>query len=273
MWCESCRQDVPAVANATHGAVCCARCNHPIASSVGAAHHVGIVDSGIDLTPAGKADATSASAAPKSAGDSAPQQSVPAIDDWELDQHLRHANTVLRSAKGSRGKENSEKRYRFDPPRVDAINFTDPAAEASYSTAAQPNSIAKHGSGLGWFTLCIGLMAFACGAVLLGWSFWAARSDLWNLGLPITLGGQCAMILGLIFQMERVAQSGCDTSAALQSVDDRLAGMSQSVPVSGAGYELSGDSSYTARLDAAHFRREQDELQARLDRLAARTRR
>lgn len=80
----------------------------------------------------------------------------------------------------------------------------------------------------GWLATSIGLMAFACGSVLLGWSLHMERADLWNLGLPITLGGQFLLILGLLLHLERVWQTNQQTAVLLSEVDQRLSKLQQS---------------------------------------------
>jgi hypothetical protein len=65
-------------------------------------------------------------------------------------------------------------------------------------------------------------MGFACGGVLLAWSFVADRADLWSLGLPITLSGQCGLVIGLLLQLERVWKSSSDNYTKLDEVDGRL---------------------------------------------------
>jgi hypothetical protein len=65
-------------------------------------------------------------------------------------------------------------------------------------------------------------MAFVCGAMLLGWSLVTGRSELWNVGLPIAMVGQFAVLFGLIWQLDGLWQSNRDAAEKLDDVDGRL---------------------------------------------------
>jgi hypothetical protein len=209
MWCETCAQDVPAVASAKEETVRCARCGEPAAVPPGMGLHAQVDDAGIDL------------AARAPAGETRP----PEFDDWELDEEIRRTGSVLKKPVSPEGKSNFHiaLKHRFDPPQFGELDLgpVDSTAPRIRKTATDSRS-KRRSSPIAWAALSLGLMAFVCGAVLLGWSLVAGRSDLWSLGLPITLAGQCTMILGLVFQMERVWQAGAAASDKLEDVDSRL---------------------------------------------------
>jgi uncharacterized membrane protein YidH (DUF202 family) len=75
---------------------------------------------------------------------------------------------------------------------------------------------------LAWLFLSLGLMAFACGAAMLVWSVMESREELWSYGIPLVLGGQGAVIFGLIGLAENAAQRQKQTAAALDEHRQRL---------------------------------------------------
>lgn len=90
---------------------------------------------------------------------------------------------------------------------------------------------------LAWLFLSLGLMSFACGAAMLIWSVMEAREELWSYGIPLVLGGQGAVIFGLIGLAENAAQRQKQIAAALDEHRQRLTLMQnlaltgQSLPV------------------------------------------
>lgn len=65
-------------------------------------------------------------------------------------------------------------------------------------------------------------MTFVCGAVLLGWYFHDGQEHLWRLGLPLTLGGQVALLFGLIVQLDTLWQNNRGTSVTLDQLDQQI---------------------------------------------------
>lgn len=65
-------------------------------------------------------------------------------------------------------------------------------------------------------------MTFAFGAVLLVWSFWMDRADLWQLGMPFTLAGQAALVIGLALQLDGLWRSNQSTAETLGELDNQL---------------------------------------------------
>ena len=75
----------------------------------------------------------------------------------------------------------------------------------------------RNSSWLQWCVLASGIVMFACGATLIGWSFNADRQSLWNIGAPLALAGQIAFLFGLILQLDLLWQHS--DSNARHSVD------------------------------------------------------
>lgn len=68
----------------------------------------------------------------------------------------------------------------------------------------------------------MGLMTFVCGAVLLAWHFLDAQEHLWRIGLPLTLGGQVALLFGLLVQLESLWQHNRGASATIDDLDQQI---------------------------------------------------
>jgi hypothetical protein len=101
-----------------------------------------------------------------------------------------------------------------------------PNSQSAAAIAAKPLATARtkrrRSSPLVWTALALGLMAFVCGAVLLGWSWAVGRNDLWNLGLPIALVGQFGLLLGLLWQFDGLSEGNRQAADKLDDVDERL---------------------------------------------------
>ena len=65
-------------------------------------------------------------------------------------------------------------------------------------------------------------MALCCGGILLGWSVLADRAELWSVGLPIALGGQLALLVGLILQLDRIWHGHRDASTKMERFEGQL---------------------------------------------------
>jgi hypothetical protein len=58
--------------------------------------------------------------------------------------------------------------------------------------------------------------------VLLTWSYLTDRPELWTLGLPFAIGGQIALVLGLILQLDGLWQSNHEAAESLSHLDEQL---------------------------------------------------
>ncbi len=216
MWCKHCQQDVPGLASPDAGKLVCMRCGMAL----------GIDESG----------GTAVSAVPpQKRGQDArgtrqirfdeppsvePLAEVLPYDGWELDEQLRHIGRVLDGEPHGRPARNREI-ARLDPPHgVFSSRHLPPAGRSSGNRQSESDVSAL--SALGWVALLLGTTAFFCGGILLGWSMFTGREDLWTVGLPITLGGQIALLLGLVMQLDRIFRDNHDTSAKLDDVDGQL---------------------------------------------------
>jgi hypothetical protein len=69
-------------------------------------------------------------------------------------------------------------------------------------------------------------MAFACGAVLVGWSLLTGRADLWRLGLPLALL-EAGWLMGTLLQLESLGRSQRETHQALAEAKEQIESLRQ----------------------------------------------
>ncbi len=224
MWCKSCRQDVPGLASGDSTLMCCARCGQPVgkssaanAAAENAPRLKQAADYGLDLTPQPASAAANAASSAE-------------FDDWVLDFELQRMRRLLQATSGAASTPDAMTAATAELSaalrNANRGQFPLAALPANYQRADDaPVATAnrrRRPSPLVWMLLSLGLMAFMCGAVLLGWSWWTDRSDLWTLGMPIALGGQLGLLLGLLLQLDRLGDDSRRTSDQLDTVDQRL---------------------------------------------------
>jgi hypothetical protein len=229
MWCSQCRQDVPAQASPKEGKLHCPCCG-----------------GGLDIRAAQRAAGTAREGGPPVRPDAAAKavDDAPDYDGWELDEQLRHVEHVLGTEKERKGR--AEAAYRRELARIDQSHAAVPAWHApAVEKPAKRRSAAAAGdegpeggrttSFLVWLALSLGTMAFACGGILLGWSLVAGRGDLWNAGLPVALGGQIALLIGLLLKLDCLWHDNRRAAAKLDVVDEQLHELKTTTALLGTG--------------------------------------
>jgi len=83
-------------------------------------------------------------------------------------------------------------------------------------------SPARSAGTLPWLSLALGIGVFVCGAALMGLSLVKDSTPLWQLGLPMVLGGQLAVLFVVIWQLDVVWHSNRATFVALHAMDEQL---------------------------------------------------
>jgi hypothetical protein len=122
-----------------------------------------------------------------------------------------------------------------------------PVAAAATKSAEPP----AKGNFWAWSLVSLGLATFACGAVLLGWSFAAGRDDLWPLGMPLALAGQAGLIVGLILQLDGLWQSNRRTEKTLGDLDEELGRVRHATTLLSTNRSTSGQSFYAHLAEGA----------------------
>lgn len=212
MWCIACQSEVSETSSENEGRWHCAQCGHvfdyfpltatefagrssfdprvaPIESSLGRQ----VSDTGIDLTER----------------DPVPAELPMKLNDWESEERLRDIQKSLQ--RGSREKYRGfalpRTVRRYDPPPPEALQISLPEFRRLPEQMTE-NLAGGWSSALAWLTSSLGLMAFVCGAVLLGWSYLAQRTDLWEIGMPAALAGQFFLVLGMLLKANRPPKHG-----------------------------------------------------------------
>jgi hypothetical protein len=123
---------------------------------------------------------------------------------------------------------------------------------------------------LAWCFLAAGVMGLSCGGVLTGWSLLSAKPHLWNIGLPILLGGQAGLLIGLVLQLQRMWQNSKAAAHRMAHVDERLDELRHTTELLAGAQSAPSTRFYAHLAQAASPRLLMADLKGQLDLLAAR---
>lgn len=191
MWCSTCQQNVSCDASpGPDGVARCGKC--------------------------GTVEQRAATAIPGGSPRAATLKPRAIADDWQLEAELRGVERLIGSLKASGQPAGSS--LPIEAMRGHSSEWPAPVPQSqAANTVERPKS-----NSLAWMILSLGLATFACGVVLLGWSFAADRDDLWPLGLPLALIGQAGLIVGLVLQLDGLWHSNRKTAESLTALDGEL---------------------------------------------------
>ena len=258
MWCAACQLDAPALAVPEEpGVIRCAFCGGELVARG--------QESGVRGQESGDRGKESGDRVQSVAAEEAPALLAfvppPAIDEWESDAELRRVERLVAVLRQSH--------ERVDPLQIANRGLQlgeQPTANNPQSTTSNPQSTPQ--STAAWACLTLGLMAFVCGGVLVGWSFVADRGDLWSLGLPLTLGGQVGLVLGLLLQLDGISQSAQRTAQTLTDLDGRLGELREVTALVSATHSAPAHSFYAHLSEGAGPQILLADLKGQLDLLA-----
>jgi hypothetical protein len=103
---------------------------------------------------------------------------------------------------------------------------------------------------------------------LSGLSFLAGHGELWNVGLPLVLSGQAALLLGLVLQLDGLWQSNRETSETLDELDSQISDLKQTARLLSSSHGPANKSFYAHMAEGASPHRLLADLQGQLDILA-----
>jgi hypothetical protein len=179
--------------------------------------------------------------------------------DWMLEADIRSVHRLVESLK-------STSRIDLAMPigRPHLSNLPAPRDESPTAIVAEP----PKANLAAWSLLSLGLATFACGAVLLGWSFATDREDLWPLGMPLALGGQAALIVGLVLQLDGLWQTSRKTEKTLSALDDEISKVRQATTLLSSSHSGPSQSFYLHLAEGAPPQLLLADLKGQLDLLA-----
>ena len=215
-----------------------------------AAHVVGLAESadfGLDLSP------------PAHAGAAA----TPDLDDWQLAEDLKQLRRMLHST--------SPVPLAMPAPHRTSISAPVQAGPTAFPRPGRSPRTTKKSRGIaagiiGWFSLASAM----CGVALLGMSFAQQRADLWNLGLPITFGGQFGLLCALIMQLDCIRSDSSQAAEQLGHVGERLHEIKESTALLATPNHTAGGAFYAHLAQGASPQLLLADLKGQLDLLAMR---
>lgn len=225
MWCRSCEQDVPGVVTSDASRVCCPRCSSTLPSGAAAT-----------LASEGGSPAASIDIRHTALNDEIRQEDrVPpslGLNDWQSGDDAQTVRRVLQTlgqrtvrsdSVPPRGRSQAAAQpHFFAPADAPAPNAASEHGETVDRPAAELPAAVGSSSRLSWSLMAVGLTTLVCGTILLTWCFYDGRESLQRVGLPLALGGQIALLSGLILQLEALGQSNRGAAATLQKLDEQV---------------------------------------------------
>jgi hypothetical protein len=253
MWCKHCRQDVPGIHSSASSSLSCARCGAVLAVAGSAVPRAALTETaehGFNLA--------GASSGRSGAGSEA----------WDLEQKIRRlqakTGTSRRIDRASSLPSHAARPVATPPRR---------RKHAAHTRVRVPHyrksRRKRRSSMLAWGLLSLGLMALACGIALLVWSFVERRDELWSLGLPIAVGGQVGLLLGLVLQIERVWQNSRDAVSRLDRVDTQLQDLERHTATASMTHGTAAQAFYSHMAESATPQMLLADLQGQIHMLAA----
>jgi hypothetical protein len=116
--------------------------------------------------------------------------------------------------------------------------------------------------------LSLGMMALACGGVLLGCSVLTGRDHLWSLGMPVALAGQILLLMGFVLQIDRLWHESRNAAAKLSEVDHQLDDLRNTTALLGTTHSGAATTFYAHFAGGASPRVLLADLKSQLDLLA-----
>jgi hypothetical protein len=176
--------------------------------------------------PKRKAGRATSSAEPSAAG---PTFSVSDLDDWRTDDQLRHIERVLNfhhKRPGRSSESSTVRQFRVDSAHDDFGVRKGANSNRPKTSKLKLDDSAPKGSPLlsflTWTAIVLGTAALVGGGILLGYSILENRPDVWNIGLPLVIGGQIVLLIGLAMQLDRVCRDHRAAATKLGEVDREL---------------------------------------------------
>lgn len=273
MFCPACQQDVPALAVPEEpGVIRCAFCSEELEMRVqepgGRDPKLALADGSNESHESEEAETIHQ---PERVSPLPPRLD---LEDWELEPQLRAAERLL---KGLRQEAPAEQVSAVHAAHRPVPDWHVPAANTPLTTEVaqthrQPNvpeQVEKSGT-LAWTCLSLGVMALACGGVLIAWSLLGGRDDLWSIGLPLAVVGQGGLVIGLLLQLDGLWQTSKKTEETLTHLDGKLHDLAHTTTMLGTTRSTPAQSFYVHLAEGASPHLLLADLKGQLDLLTER---
>jgi hypothetical protein len=256
MWCRQCQQDVPVLASSDEGKSRCPRCG---------------VDLGIIPVKRTHSHSRRSDDARR-----VPEPSAATLDDWSTEEQLRQIERTLRVRKKNHrrfAEPIDAKRFRVDGAHrkaVDGRSMTSERVTSAHAGQKPPVPIRdRHTLGfLAWTAMVLGVAALLGGGAALAYSIVGGRPEYWNHGLSLAIGGQIALLAGLVLQFDRVWRENRSAAAKLDRVDDELRDLKTTASLLGTTHSAASGAFYAHYAGGANAQLLLADLKSQLDLLA-----
>jgi hypothetical protein len=279
MFCPTCQQDVPALAVPEEpGVVRCAFCGEDLevrGQESGDRSQESVNSTRVsDYHFSTERVTETEEWADRQVEEVAPANSLPPrpdLTDWELDPQLRAAERLLKGLRQTSPEANVTAAHSQAPAwHVPPAPAASPAEPPRTRQEPIPSAKAEKSGTLAWACLSLGVMALACGAVLVGWSLFVDRGDLWSLGLPLAVVGQGGLVIGLLLQLDGLWNSSRKTEETLTQLDGKLHDLAHTTTMLGTTRSTPAQSFYVHMAEGASPHLLLADLKGQLDLLAER---
>lgn len=226
MWCSSCQQDVPAIASPENRKVRCYRCRADLMVSAPAGRTRGSAPSQPTATAPTAPEAEQSKSAPLAQSPSAPRPvpppafwDLPPFDakEWQCEEELHLVERQIRSwsqLAADKAQPNDHD-LRPEQPNEAVAEATSPSATVRLARQPPRDSL------VAWALVTLGVMSSVFGGALVGWSIWSGQTELWRIGLPFAVGGQIALVMGLLGHLDSLSLGNVHTAEIVTDLDEQ----------------------------------------------------
>jgi len=243
MWCSNCQQDVAGVLTASEDKPCCIRCGDLMLAGPLARGSVGQKTAHSRATYGRTENRGVPEPTPLRATEAVTLRApLSGFHHWELEEQLRHVERVLSGARFTAKVEQAStlqsatqaagaaQPAATTPDVSSTVRAGDDSARSADATIGQskrqrfvhPRHDRAPRSRATLTTVVTGAGALACGIGLLICGWLLRRPELQSMGLPITLLGQGAVLIGMLVQLDRVWRDNRRTDDKLSMFQRQL---------------------------------------------------
>ena len=243
MWCSNCQQDVAGVLTASEDKPCCIRCGDLMLAGPLARGSVGQKTAHSRATYGRTENRGVPEPTPLRATEAVTLRApLSGFHHWELEEQLRHVERVLSGARFTAKVEQAStlqsatqaagagKSAVTTSEAISADRAVDDSARSADATIGQskrqrfvhPRHDRAPRSRTTLTMVVTGAGALACGIGLLVCGWLLRRPELQSMGLPITLLGQGAVLIGMLVQLDRVWRDNRRTDDKLSTFQRQL---------------------------------------------------